>query len=519
MSDDKIPAEEVGVLDNNSEWLGIPKSHLMECAGFSFTSEIINRYKLESNNKVAIFCGTGNNGGDGFVVARHLAAFGIKSYLILVGSQEQIRTPEARLNWDIVSKSLIYSVAIKVTKDSSELSEVINTIKKESSFKLVIDGLLGTGIRGQIREPISSAIDAINDLKNTNQKRLNVVSIDVPSGVDPNTGKVPDKAVKADLLITFHRNKIGLKEGSDNALNIIINSIGIPQEANLFVGKGDVLPTLKMRALNVHKGQFGKVLVVGGSRDYSGAPAYSTLACTHFGVDLVKTYVPESIGNVLKNYSPSIIVRNSPGDYFTLKALEGGIKLAEWADAILIGPGMGVEKDTQEFLVEFLKNLEKQDKPIVLDADALKLIRNNLELIKNKNIILTPHAGELKILTGMELPSFDAIDERYSKVMQLAKKLSITLLIKGPFDYISDGTRVKINRTGCPEMSIGGTGDVLAGLCAALCALRNDTFSSACSAAFLNGYIGEFCKKTIGPRFTTSDMILKINKAIMIFQN
>ncbi len=519
LSAEKIPAEEVGILDNNSEWLGIPKSHLMECAGFSFTNEIINHYKLKSNDKVAIFCGTGNNGGDGFVIARHLAAFGIKSYLILLGTPEQIRTLEARLNWNIISKSLIYSVAIKVAKDSSELRDVINAINKDSTLKLLIDGLLGTGIQGRIREPISSAIEAINKLKRDNQERLNVVSIDVPSGVDPNTGSVPDKAVRADLLITFHRNKIGLKEGSENAREIVVKSIGIPQEANLFVGKGDVLPTLKKRGTNIHKGQFGKVLIVGGSKEYSGAPVYSTLACNHFGVDLVKTYVPEVIGNVIKSYSPSIIARTSPGDYFTIKALEEGLRLAGWADAILIGPGMGVEKGTQDFLIEFLKNLEKTDKPIVFDADALKLLKKDLGLIKNKKIILTPHVGELKALTGMELPSYDAIEDRCTKVMSIAKEVGVTLLVKGPFDYVSNGSTIKINRTGCPEMSMGGTGDVLAGLCAALCSTKNDTFSSACSAAFLNGYIGEFCKKTIGPRFTTSDMISCINNAILDFQN
>ncbi|MFX1237869.1 MAG: NAD(P)H-hydrate dehydratase [Promethearchaeota archaeon] len=516
MSPEKIPAEEVGVLDNNSEWLGIPKSHLMECAGYSFTSEIVNRYELTNSHKIAIFCGTGNNGGDGFVVARHLASFGVKSLLILIGSPEKIRTPEARLNWKIASESLFYSVSTSIVKDSSDLGEIIAKIQEDNAFKLVLDGLLGTGVKGKIREPISSAIDAINTIRE-NDEKIQVVSIDVPSGVNPNTGKIPDKAVKADLLITFHRNKMGLKPKSANAGEIVVRSIGIPQEANIFVGKGDVQPTLKSRGKTTHKGQFGKILVVGGSKDYSGAPAYSTLACVNFGIDLVKTLVPDVIGNVLKSYSPSIIARTSPGEYLDLNALEAAKNLIKWADAVLIGPGIGIKDKTGDLVVALVKDATALKKPLVLDADALKLIKKDLNILKDANVILTPHAGELKIMTGIDLPSHEKIEERGSLVMELAKKLGVVLLVKGPLDYISNGKRLKINKTGCPEMSIGGTGDVLAGLCAGLCALKNDLFDSACSAAFLNGYTGQYCKKVLGPRFTVSDMIANLNKSIIDF--
>jgi len=147
-------------------------------------------------------------------------------------------------------------------------------------------------------------------------------------------------------------------------------------------------------------------------------------------------------------------------------------------------------------------------------SQALKLVKNHLHLIKGQSVILTPHEGELNIMTGTELPKYNEIRDRGKIIFDLANELDLTLLVKGPYDYISNGKQLKINRTGCPEMSIGGTGDVLAGLCGCFLTTNNDTFRSACSAAFLNGYIGEYCKSKVGSRFTTTDMINQINSAI-----
>lgn len=514
LNSEKISSEEVSILDNNSEWLGIPKSHLMECAGYSFAMEIVSRYDLDENSKIAILCGTGNNGGDGFVIARHLSSFGVKSLVVLMGIPDKIRTKEGKLNWNIISTHLTHSIQIMSVSNSKEITKLKKLIMDEK-YTIFIDGLLGTGIQGKIREPISSAINMINSIKEKNKTNINVISIDVPSGLDPNTGEVSDKAVKADLVVTFHRNKLGMEEKTEYIKEICVKSIGIPEEARLFVGRGDLIPTLKIRTKDTHKGQFGKVLVIGGSKNYSGAPAYTSLTSINFGIDLVKTFSPQVVGDVIRGYSPNMIVRTSPGDWLNLKAFEEISTLIEWSDSIVIGPGLGLEKETEELLVEMLKKIKKEKKPLVLDADALKLVKNHLNLIKGLPVILTPHEGELKIMTGVELPPGDKIEARGKRIFDLAKKLGVTLLVKGAYDYISDGTLLKINRTGCPEMSIGGTGDVLAGLCACFHATENDSFKSACSAAFLNGYIGEYSKKIIGPRFTTMDLIDNINETIL----
>ena len=514
LNSEKISSEEVSILDNNSEWLGIPKSHLMECAGYSFAMEIVSRYDLDEKSKIVIFCGTGNNGGDGFVIARHLSSFGMKSLVVLMGMPEKIRTKEAKLNWNVISNHLTHSIQIMSMINSKEITKLKKLIMDEK-YNIIVDGLLGTGIKGKIREPIASAINMINSVKEKNKDNINVISIDVPSGLDPNTGEVSDKAVKADLVVTFHRNKLGMEEQTDYIQRICVKSIGIPEEASLFVGRGDLIPTLKIRTKNIHKGQFGKVLVIGGSKNYSGAPAYASLTSINFGIDLVKTFAPQVVGDVIRGYSPNMIVRTSPGDWLNLEALDEISEIIEWSDSVVIGPGLGLEKETEELLIEVLKKIKKGKKPLVLDADALKLVKDHLNLIKGHPVILTPHEGELNIMTGVKLPPVDNVEERGNIIFNLAKKLGVTLLVKGAYDYISDGTCLKINRTGCPEMSIGGTGDVLAGLCACFNATENDTFKSACSAVFLNGYIGEYCKKVIGPRFTAMDLIERINEAIL----
>ena len=505
----KISSEELSILDNNSEWLGIPKSHLMECAGYSFATEIIAQGFVKEKTKVAIFCGTGNNGGDGFVVARHLSSYGVKVLVILVGTPEKIRTKEAQINWNIIFNHLTYSIKTVFIKDSTDTKKIREIIKKDQAYSLVVDGLLGTGVEGKIREPISSAIDLINSIKEEEKDRIKVASIDVPSGLDPNTGKISDKAVNPDLVVTFHRVKKGLKTTAK--YQIIEKSIGIPPEATIFVGKGDLLPNLKSRVVDTHKGEFGRVLVIGGSKNYSGAPAYTSLSCIQFGCDLVITFVPEIVGDVIRSYSPNMIVRTSPGDWLATKALEDILLLADWANTIVIGPGLGTENASEELLIKIFENIGTAKKSFVIDADALKLIKSHLDLIKGKNVILTPHEGELKVISDIDLPDYIDIEQRGTEIIKLAKSLDVTLLVKGPYDYISDGKKLKINKTGCPEMSIGGTGDVLAGLCASFLTTGSGLFQAACSAAFLNGYIGEYCKKVIGPRFTAMDMINNIN--------
>ncbi len=479
LSSEKLSSEQVGILDNNAEWLGIPKGYLMECAGHAFATEIFERYNLKAGSKVLLFCGTGNNGGDGFVIARHLSSFDVRSTVLLMGRPMRIRTEEANLNWEILSNSLTHSVRTVIIRDSTDISALRDKLSTgENNYTLIVDALLGTGIKGKIREPIATAIDFIN--KHRAREEIPVISVDVPSGFDPDTGKVSDKAVKADLVITFHRNKKGVDVDGTYIKEISVKSIGIPYEASLFLGRGDLIPSVTFRGKDYHKGQFGRMLVIGGSKNYSGAPAYSSLTGINFGIDLVITYVPQIIADVLRGYSPNMIVRARKGDWLNMKSYEELEGLIKWANAILIGPGLGQEAETEELLVALLQKFREDNKAFVLDADALKLVKNHHNLLKGQSCIVTPHEGEFKIMTNIDLPPYERIEERGDKIYNIAHELDITFLVKGPYDYITDGRILKLNRTGCPEMAIGGTGDVLAGLCTAFLATGNTLFRAAC---------------------------------------
>ena len=513
----KITSEELSILDNNSEWLGISKLQLMECAGYSFSNHVKEHYKLNQKSKILIFCGLGNNGGDGFVIARHLASQNLPIFLFLLGLPKNINSKEAMHNWKILS-SLEYLVRINTIKDSKQLEAGFSILDDKNENIIIIDALLGTGIKGKLREPIASCIKTINNAKENAVNNVKVISVDVPSGMDPDTGKVTDNAIKADLVITFHKPKKGLSTKSQYINEMIVRPIGIPLEASIFVGKGDLLPTLRKRRIDSHKGEFGKVLIIGGSKNYSGAPAYAALTAINFGCDLVITYVPSVVGDVIRSYSPNMIVRTCQGDWLNIKALEEISWLIDWSDTILIGPGMGQEEETEELFVKVLQKLKPDQKKLVLDADALKLVKNHLDLIKGKEVILTPHVGELKIIKDFELYQYDEIENRGNSIFNFANEINAILLLKGPYDYVSDGKSLKINKTGCPEMSIGGTGDVLAGLCASFLTTGNSAFKSACSAAFLNGYLGQYCLENIGPRFTTMDMINHLNKCLIYLQ-
>lgn len=514
---DKITSEDLSILDNNSEWLGISKLQLMECAGFTFSNYIKERFDLNSKSKILIFCGLGNNGGDGFVIARHLASYNLPVSVFLLGIPEKINSKEAIHNWNILS-SLEYFINREIITDSKQLDPIQDLFNDSNTNYVIIDALLGTGIKGKLREPIASCIKMINHVKEKVSSNLKVISVDVPSGMDPDTGKVSDDAIFSDLVITFHKPKSGLSNKSKFINELIVKSIGIPLEASIFVGKGDLLPALKKRKIDNYKGQFGKVLIIGGSKNYSGAPAYAALTAINFGCDLVITYTPSAVGDVIRSYSPNMIVRSSKGNWLSIKAYDEISQLIDWADTILIGPGMGVEKETEELFVKILEKLSSVQKKLVLDADALKLVKNHLDLIKGKEVILTPHEGELKIIKNLNLPKYTDIEKRAEIIFKFSKEINSILLLKGPYDYISDGYSLKINKTGCPEMSIGGTGDVLAGLCASFLATGNVAFGSACSAAFLNGYLGQYCLKNIGSRFTTMDMINNLNNCIKDFQ-
>ncbi|MFH1588233.1 MAG: NAD(P)H-hydrate dehydratase [Candidatus Diapherotrites archaeon] len=265
------------------------------------------------------------------------------------------------------------------------------------------------------------------------------------------------------------------------------------------------------RSPDSFKGQNGKVLVIGGSNDFIGAPALSAmaaLAALRSGVDIVTVAAPEKAGFIINSFSPDIIVKKFSGKNLSSKHLKMLFFVAKSFDAVLIGPGMGLNKDTQHLIQRIVKKLMRERIPLILDADAIKAVKG---MKFNGKVLLTPHKTEFEIFSGKTLfeEKFN-LNKRIQTVKELAKKHKCIILLKGKIDIISDGENISLNKTGNPGMTVGGTGDVLAGLCAGLTALSRDLFKSACAAAFINGLAGDNQLKKKGHSFIASDLLHEI---------
>ena len=480
-------------IDSNAEELGIPKSSLMENAGKTVADHIIDTL---DPCKIVIFAGTGGNGGDGFVAARHLLNNGYNIELFFIGHPGKIKSPETLQNWTAIQNinSGLNSLKVEIIEDSSSLKKV--------DAPVIVDALLGTGIKGRLKEPISSAIDIINKSEGIK------ISVDVPSGLDPLTGDVQDKAVEADFILTFHKIKVGLKKAAIRYVgNIILYDIGIPEEAETFLGKGDLLRVIK-RDVTSHKGNNGRVLVVGGSRDYSGAPTLAAHAAFKSGVDLVHVACPQSVALPIRSYSPDFIVHTLSEEIIVEEDVDKIVELSKNVDSVVIGCGMGKDKETASALNELVGEIKK---PVVFDADALKLLDTELIKKMENDVVVTPHSAEFKALFGLDIP--EELENKMEIISKTSSENKCVVLLKGVLDIISNGKKTRLNKTGNPGMTVGGTGDCLAGLVGGLMAKGHDGFEAACLGAYINGRAGDMASVKYEYHFTATDMMKYIDDA------
>jgi len=478
------------VADANADAMGIPRTSLMENAGRCLSNVIINH---KEPCKVAIYAGNGGNGGDGFVAARYLINRGFEVEVFLLSDPALIKSSETRLNWEVLQSinQGTSPLRLEVVRDSSNL--------QSTDADVVVDALLGTGVRGNLREPVSTAVDIIN------QSEGFKVAVDVPTGVDPASGMVTDKAVHADVTITFHKVKVGLKIASVEYVgNIEVGDIGIPAEAELFTGPGDLL-RIKKRDDESHKGQNGKVLVIGGSREYSGAPALAALASLAAGADIVVVACPKELSTVIRSYSPDIIVHPLSSDFLNPKDTDELVKISENFDTVVIGCGIGRESETALAVNDLVVEIEK---PMVIDADALKLVGPGVLPRRVHETVITPHAGEFREFSGMGAPP--NLQDKIRVVKEVSRESEATVLLKGAVDIIARNDKLKLNSTGNPGMSVGGTGDCLAGLTGALLAQGHDSFEAAFLGAYINGRAGDLALEEYGYNFSATDLLTYI---------
>jgi hydroxyethylthiazole kinase-like uncharacterized protein yjeF len=510
------------VTDQNCEYLGLSRLCLMENAGKSLSDEVatLSTFTFSKPVKIIIFAGSGGNGGDGFVTARHLLNRGFTVDLYLLKIDDEIKSKDALVNLKILRNlnPKISRLNIKYLKDSSEVDNLDIALNNQFNESIIIDGILGTGIKGKIRPKERRVIEVIN------KSNALKISIDVPSGLNPLTGEIEDICVKADYTVGFHKVKTGVKLADEEVVGGLITcDIGIPIEAELYVGDGDLLK-LKNRSNNSHKGDNGSLLIIGGSKEYSGAPGIAGMSAIAAGVDLVHVATPESAAIPIKSYSPDLIVHSLKGDYLNLDNQEQILSLVDDVDTVLIGPGASQEEETKKLFNILVYKIKK---PIVLDADALKLVDRKI-IAKKDNLVLTPHNNEFKqfyheiiheeglnfddLSMNFDSLDFKKVNDKITFFQSVANSIEGVTVVKGGSDFILQGSKVKINNTGNPGMTVGGTGDCLAGLTAGLLSQGLSPFDAASLATFLNGKAGDLAMDKYGYGYAASNLFEFIGK-------
>jgi len=529
-----ITLQEVAILDRNSELLGVPTSSLMENAGRSIAKLIYKHYKPASN--ILIFCGPGNNGGDGFVAARYLSLFARVSVVVL-GPEEALKTKLTRNAFFSLKRLVASGDAITILFiDEVERGTLLQLI---DGADVIVDSMLGSGISGELREPYKAMIDLIGRVSAGRETKL--VAVDVPTGWGSSTFIDPD------LVITFHDIKKGYEELAERTE---IVDIGIPPEAELVIANGHMLqlPPLKEDA---RKGVRGKVLVVGGG-PYNGAPVLAAFGASETGIDLIHLAVPHGIFHSTAAASPDFIVHplKKPGTVLSQSHLSQLLEFIPRMDAVILGPGLGRSGETIQTVMNLLgADREKEELssrnsvPCLLDADALFAVAENLpkfiSLQKKRRLllsplILTPHEGEFKRLLkgkGMRMSEGDIreaysgkeftlqglgdeMKERIVETKIVARKTRCVILRKGPIDIITDGETTRLNTTGTSAMSVGGTGDVLSGICGGLLAQGLSPLVAASLGAFINGKAGERAFEKKGRSMKATNVVKKIHKVL-----
>lgn len=475
-----ISPERMAAVDRNSEALGVPQRVLMESSGNAIARTV--RSMVGPDQSITILCGPGNNGGDGFVAGRFLNDYDVT--VVLVGDPAQINSDIARANWDVLQAT---ETQTRIISDSTECSL--------QETDLIVDALLGTGIRGALREPMASVA------KTVNKRESMVLAVDIPTGMDATSGAVPGTMIEPDTVVTFHDRK---PAHDTLEIPIIVEDIGIPSGAEQFVERGDLLGAFE-RNPESHKGDAGRIGILGGG-PYTGAPALTAQAALVTGADLATVLCPSEVTEVIQGYSPELIVRSLPGDRFVPDHIDAVLESVKEMDCLVIGPGLGDQPATLTAVRELLESISL---PCVVDADALKAVP---DVDASTNLICTPHQGELEEMGG---PREADWRERKSAVETFARELEVTFLVKGRYDIITDGSESRVNRTGNPGMTVGGTGDVLAGCTASCFAMSHlRSVQAASLGAFITGRAGDFANERQGFGLGPSDVIEEIPAVI-----
>lgn len=490
-----VTADEMRELDRRTiEEYEVPGDELMDRAGQG-VADVVRRLSETSGfigPRVLLLAGRGNNGGDAFTAARYLKEGGCQVAVWLAGLANQVKGDAFK------HLSRLKSAGVEL-RELPMREDWEDALAAPVAAEVLVDGLLGTGSRGPARGPVVGAIEYIN----ANATDALVVAIDIPSGLDADTGQPLGDAVRADVTVTMALPKRGLVQplALDHVGAVEVVDIGIPgefldgmtlQEQAEMVYATDLRRVFKRRPRASHKGQYGHALLLGGGRGYTGAITLAARAALRSGVGLVSVVTPESVAGQVAGQALEAMVHGAPET--EAGYLEGELPAA-WQerlqrfDAVLVGPGLGRHPEGRR-LVETL--LQKVTRPLVLDADALVALAGEPGRLRDAAgpVVLTPHPGEMALLAGSTVAEVQA--DRRAAADDMAQRTGATVMLKGAGTIIAEAGRAPwINMTGNPGMATGGAGDVLAGLLAGLLAQGLEPFTCASAAAYLHGRAGD----------------------------
>ncbi|WP_132058279.1 NAD(P)H-hydrate dehydratase [Halorussus amylolyticus] len=488
-----ISSERMAQVDENAAALGVPRKQLMESSGNAVAREVRATAKRDSPDadrdsptddrhaRVAVVAGRGNNGGDGLVAARFLAEHDVS--VRLLGRAETISTDIARQNWDALKQADF---------DCEEVTDSKSLDLPDAD--VFVDAMLGTGVTGALREPEATAAEQMNDADGT------VIAVDVPSGIDADTGDAAGPVVEADRVVTFHDEKPGL-----GALDtdVTVADIGIPAAAERYVGPGDMRP---VRRGPPAADADPRVFVIGGG-PYTGAPALAAQAALRVGANLSFVAAPETVAGEIQGYAEDLIVQPYDGNRLTPEEVPDLVDTAErYDDVVVLGPGLGNADETLDAAAQFLESFSGK---AVVDADALPAVP---EVETDATLVCTPNRKELAKMGGPEIERADALADSADEIEAFAADLGHVVVAKAKDDVVSDGEETRISRVGTPGMAVGGTGDTLAGGLAGLLG-GHDPFESACMAAYANGRAGELLADRHGG-LLASDLLDVLPRAV-----
>jgi hydroxyethylthiazole kinase-like uncharacterized protein yjeF len=504
-----VTAKEMQEMDGKTiQRIGVQSLLLMENAGLGVVQIVEERLGELKGNRVVIFCGKGNNGGDGMVAARHLFNKGIAVQVILIAQKEKVRG-DARTNMIILQNMGIDPVEVKTRR----------ALEKYNNVDLVVDALLGTGLTGEVIGFIADVIRWIN------RTGIPVVSVDLPSGLHSDTGTYQGECIRADYTVTMAELKRGLVlyPGREMAGHISLVDIGIPESVSQSVGvqtflvdKEDIQNRLPSRPPSGHKGTFGKTLVLAGSPGLTGAAMLCSKASLLVGGGLTILGIPEGINSIMEVKLTEVmtkpLVETSQGT-LSLQAEKDIDQLLDWADVLAIGPGLSTETETGQLIRKIVTRLEK---PHVIDADGLNAFEGMEHLLEKSQgeRILTPHYGELSRL--ISLPIDRIAKDPIEMARQNAKRFKSVLVLKGAPTVIADpeGT-VFVNPTGNSGMATAGCGDVLTGAITGFLAQGCTPIHASVLGVYIHGLAGDIAAGCFNQRsLVAGDLLMTLNQAI-----